>query len=281
MRSVIKETERTAAGAVLSITFRYHRVVGTEIQLVADTDLQAGSTSTSHRRVLRSAHTTGNTSIRAPVSLITIQTGREYLRIVEYKYVFIIKVVQNILNILCSISPVRRLLHHQTDSSLYFVGCKDDLSSGNLNLVIISYLFLVTLIIFRRFPISCRSIHSLKCSGFQVVFQTDIPTCADQSVRWARSGALRRCHAPGHGCYVPLTPRGLDRRFRIVQTAFKQLYLINNKLFCPWFHLFTFTGQFISACRPPCRRKGRGAPARWHQESASVFLPPAPGWYVR
>ena len=114
VRSVIKETERTAAGSGVVYYFRYHRVVGTEIQLVADTDF----TGRIYQHIPQTEFFVQLTQqeyfdTSSRLLLITIQTCREYLRIVEYKYVFIIKVVQNILEHLVFNLSSTTVQHHQ------------------------------------------------------------------------------------------------------------------------------------------------------------------------
>ena len=99
--------------------------------------------------------------------------------------------------------------------------------------MIASYLFLITLIIifvvFYFLPVDPL----FKVFGVQAIFQTDIPhTCADQ-FRQMGSALKRFADVTGQGTDIrPLAAHHADsdRRFRIVQTAFKQLYLINNKL---------------------------------------------------
>ena len=115
MRSVIKETERTSAGSGVINYFGHHRIVRTEIQFVTDTDLtcridQYVPQTKFFIQLTQQEYFDTSTCL----FLVTIQTGREYLRIVEYKHIFIIKVVQHIFEHLVLNLTCITMQYHQT-----------------------------------------------------------------------------------------------------------------------------------------------------------------------
>ena len=101
VRTVIKETERTTARSRIVNNFSHHRIVVTEIQLIADTYLtgrvyQYIPQTEFFIQLAKKEYLDTGTGL----FLITIQTGREYFRIIEDEHIFVIKVVQNIFEFL-------------------------------------------------------------------------------------------------------------------------------------------------------------------------------------
>ena len=115
MRSVIKKTERTSARSGVINHFSHHRIVRTEIQFVTDTDLtcridQYVPQTKFFIQLTQQEYFDTSTCL----FLVTIQTGRKYLRIVEYKHIFIIKVVQHIFEHLVLNLTCITMQYHQT-----------------------------------------------------------------------------------------------------------------------------------------------------------------------
>ena len=101
--------------------------------------------------------------------------------------------------------------------------------------MIISYLFLITLIIFFLIFYLLSVDPLFKVFGIQTVFQPDITyTGTDQS---CQVSSAMECFADVAGQGADISPfaaydTDLNHRFRIIQATFQQFNLVDNKLFC-------------------------------------------------
>ena len=115
MRAVIKETQGTATRSGIIDHLSHHRIVITEIELIADTDLTG--------RVYQHIPQTElfiqlaqqkNFDTCTGLFLITVQACRKHLRVIEDKHILIIKIIQDILKHLVFYLPRLTMEHHQT-----------------------------------------------------------------------------------------------------------------------------------------------------------------------
>ena len=113
VRTVVKETKRTPARSGVVDNLSHHGVVVTEVELIADTYF----TGRVHQYIPQPELFVQLTqqehfNTRTGLFLVAVQAGRENLGVVEDKHIFVIKIVQNILEHLV-LNLTRLTVQHQ------------------------------------------------------------------------------------------------------------------------------------------------------------------------
>ena len=101
VRTVIKESQSTSARSGIINNFGHHRVVITKIQLITNTDLTCRIYQyIPQAKLLIQFTQQKNLDTCTGFLFISIQTRREDFRIIKDKHIFIIKILQDILEYL-------------------------------------------------------------------------------------------------------------------------------------------------------------------------------------